>query len=111
MRRVLIVFGVLASGTALSFGAAAAIFLANPDGHLVPNNGGFAGGIRELAVPGKGVPIPVPMPAGVVDDVVIVDDTGAVPPEVDAALKVEIGRGVAVPPVGADEAPHSGTEP
>ena len=65
---VLIVLGVLGSGTALTFGAAAAIFLAHPDGNLVANRGQVSGNARSTAVakviplPGIAEPMPMPMP-------------------------------------------------
>jgi hypothetical protein len=111
MRRALIVLAVLGSGTALSFLAAGAIFLAAPDGHVVANDGNGAAGIGRggpvvIRVPGKDIQIPMPMPADkgiVVDPGSVVDDTGGV---IGGPLvsTVNVAAGVGAPP-------QSGTQP
>src|SRR5262245_54065326 len=111
MRRVLIVLGVLGSGTALTFGAAAAIFLAHPDGNMVANRGQvtgnvpFAGGGKVIPMPGIAEPIPMPMP---VPDVPA--DGFPVP---DAATGITLGMdpGDEVEIIDQDLPPQSGTEP
>lgn len=111
MRRVLIVIGVLSSGTALSFGAAAAIMLASPDAKLVPNTMGFNGvnGVRPIAVPGKiivdpGIPAPMPMPA------IDVPNVGALPPDKTGVAELPANGEVVIVD---DKAlpPQSGTQP
>jgi hypothetical protein len=111
MRRVLIVLSVLGSGTALSFGAAAAVLLANPNARMVPVNSsnGFnsniGGGGKIIAVPGQAIPMPMPA----VDVPADADGTGALPPDVVANLKVRAGALILV----EDERirPQSGTQP
>ena len=111
MRRALIVLAVLGSGTAISFLAAGAIFLAAPDGHVVANNvnGGVAidrGGPIVIRVPGKDIQIPMPMPADqgiVVDPGSVVDDTGGV---IGGPLVSTVNV-----TVGAGAPPRSGTQP
>ena len=109
MRRVLILLGVLGSGTALSFGAAAAVLLANPNSRMVPvsNPTGFStiGGGKVIAPPVP-VPMPVPMPA---IDLPANDGTGAMPPDAGVQLGVQGGTDVVV--AEADLPPQSGTEP
>jgi hypothetical protein len=61
MRSAAVVTGVLGIGTALVFAAAALVSLAFPNGGTVVS--GWNGG----AVWGKGVAVPMPMPAPVVD--------------------------------------------
>lgn len=79
MRRVMIVLGVLASGTVLSFGAAAAVFLANPNSRMVPNSVGPG----ALIDPGGGkvIAVPQPMPSVVPDLPAQVEGKGAIPPD------------------------------
>jgi hypothetical protein len=110
MRRVLIVFGVLASGTALSFGAAAAVFIANPESRMVPNNAG------AFTVPGKGfaepaipVPMPRPMPMPAID--VPPPDLGVMPPD-EVQIKLGMRGGFEdVEVIEADLPEQSGTQP
>lgn len=110
MRRALIVLAVLGSGTALTFLAAGAIFLAAPDGHVVANGGNGSaradGGPLVIRVPGKDIQVPMPMPADqgiVVDPGIAVDDTGAV---VAGPLVSNVNVAVDV-----KAPPRSGTQP
>ena len=111
MRRVLIVFGVLASGTALSFGAAAAVFLANPQSRMVPNNTVGSGIPQTLIAPGGGVVIdPAPPPIKVMPPIPVpADGTDAVAPDTGVTIGV-LGAGN-VQVIEADLPPESGTQP
>jgi hypothetical protein len=116
MRRVLIVLAVLGSGTALSFLAAGAIFLANPEGHLVENQG-FSSGIDRgggvLLPPDKGIPVPMPVPAPAGGEKgVIVDDGLTIAPPPDAVVSVPAGAMIDPAPAPANVLPpQSGTQP
>jgi hypothetical protein len=111
MRRALIVLAVLGSGTAISFLAAGAIFLAAPDGHVVANDGNGAVGIGRggpvvIRVPGKDIQVPMPMPVDqgvVVDPGIVVDDTGRV---IGGPLVSSVNV-----TLGAGAPPQSGTQP
>jgi hypothetical protein len=100
MRRILIVIGVLGSGTALSFAAAGAILLASPEGHLVANT--YQGGGPIQVFKGGG-PVPMPLP---VQQGVVIDDTGvSVAPPATRILRVQSMPAVQVP------ATAGGTDP
>jgi hypothetical protein len=100
MRRILIVIGVLGSGTALSFAAAGAILLASPEGRLVANTYQGGGPIQVLK---GGGPIPMPLP---VQQGVVVDDVGVgVVPPATRILRVDSMPAVKAPAIAG------GTDP
>jgi hypothetical protein len=109
MRRILIVLAVLGSGTALSFLAAGAIFLADPDGNLVPTNG-FGGRLDQGFIqpaPMKPVPMPMPTPGGLG----MGEAPGVVVDPVTTDAFVGGVGGAQVDVVEVDLPPQSGTQP
>lgn len=81
MKSLLIVVGVLGGGTAAAFALAGAIFLAAPQGRLVPmGNGGFIG---------RDVMLPPPVPGVAVPDIVVVDEGK----DVDGVIIEEVAPG------------------
>jgi hypothetical protein len=104
MRRILMVVGVLGSGTALSFAAAGAILLASPEGRLVANE--YQGQVAVMK--GVGAPQPMPVPLPLPAQGVVVDDTGnALAPPVNRVIKLQ-GKAFVVPAPAETAVPVDG---